>query len=1050
MEPPVARPSDEVVAVEQTLGRALRELREKEEALRRSEAQLRDFVENAPLGLHRVGPDGTILWANREELDMLGYTQSEYVGRQIHEFHVDRHVIDDILARLSRYERLHNYEARLRAKDGSIRHVLISSNVYAPEGKFVHTRCFTRDITERRQSEEALRQNEKQLRLITDALPVLVSFVDRERRYQFVSAAYERWFGQAGRSLVGKHMEEVLGPQSYASIQRHVDQALSGVVTTFEEEISSVTGRRCVHGTYIPQRASDGSVSGFVGLVADITERRELERYRAAAAGRAERLLRVTGALADAITAEEVFEALVDRVAEAVEASSAALWLTDETGAGTARLARAHGYSQAAQSKLESLPLDVTPTIPALDAIRRGEPIFIASQASLLELYPHLRSIATTERPYRVACLPLMAHGRVLGSLGLTIDEAREASAEERDFLLLVARYATQSLERLRLFEAERQSRAEADAAANRVGVLSRASRAFAAAGLNLDSRVRGVASELAFALGSCINLALVESDGLLHTTAVHHPLPEAQEMLQRLAPAAPLRMGEGITGTIAATGEGVILPSIDPGVIAAHAPFSELAFLERFPAYAMIGAALRVQGRVIGTVTATRVRPGESYTAADLRLLEELADRAAVAIENSRLYQETVDARTRAEQLYRFAQAVMAADRLEVVFDAALSAIETALGAKRSAILTFDDKRVMRFRAWRNLSEHYRAAVEGHSPWSPDAIAPEPVLVPDPSGEPTMASYLPLFEQEGIGALAFIPLVTAGRLVGKFMIYYGEGHRFATHEVETARAIANHLASVTVRFAAVAKLEETIRYNEIFAGVLAHDLRNPLSAIMNAAQLVLMRREGEPGAAARDAKPLGRIIASGQRMTTMIDQLLDLTRARSGGGIQVQVCDTNLAELCAHAVGELETAHVDWNIRSEVVGDLAGTWDPERLLQVLSNLVANSGQHGIREAGIAIRLDGSHREHVTVEVHNKGAVPESLLPHLFDPFRSTQHRREQSRGLGLGLFIVREIVHAHGGTVQVSSSEAAGTTFLVHLPRHAARKTGERSAEAG
>jgi signal transduction histidine kinase len=498
--------------------------------------------------------------------------------------------------------------------------------------------------------------------------------------------------------------------------------------------------------------------------------------------------------------------------------------------------------------------------------------------------------------------------------------------------------------------------------------------------------------------------------------------------------------MGEGVTGAIAATGESAILPNIDPDLLAARAPAAYRPFLERFPAYALIGAPLRVQGRVIGTVTATRFRRGESYTVADLRLLEELAERAAIAIENGRLYQETLDARTRAEQLYRFAQAVMAADRLEVVFEAALSAIETALGAKRSAILTFDDQRVMRFRAWRNLSERYRAAVEGHSPWPPDATAPEPVLVPDPNREPTMASYLPLFEQEGIGALAFIPLVTAGRLLGKFMVYYGEAHTFASHELATARAIANHLASVTARFAAVAKLEETIRYNEIFAGVLAHDLRNPLGAILNAAQLVLMRREGEPGAVARDTKPLGRIIASGQRMTTMIDQLLDLTRARSGGGIEIQLRDANLAELCAHAVGELETAHAEWNIRSDIVGDLAGSWDPERLLQVLSNLVANAGQHGVRDAGIAIRLDGSQREHVTVEVHNKGAVPESLLPHLFDPFRSTRHGRDQSRGLGLGLFIVREIVNAHGGTVEVSSSEAAGTTFVVRLPRHAAR----------
>ena len=141
--------------VEQALRESLKELRLKEEALRSREEQLRDFVENATVGLHRVASDGTILWANRAELDLLGYSETEYIGRNIAEFHADRAAIDDILARLHRGEALLDYEARLMTKDGSIKHVLINSNVYSREGKFIHTRCFTRDITERRKAAEA-------------------------------------------------------------------------------------------------------------------------------------------------------------------------------------------------------------------------------------------------------------------------------------------------------------------------------------------------------------------------------------------------------------------------------------------------------------------------------------------------------------------------------------------------------------------------------------------------------------------------------------------------------------------------------------------------------------------------------------------------------------------------------------------------------------------------------------------------------------------------------------------------------------------------------
>ncbi|HEX8845560.1 MAG TPA: ATP-binding protein [Pyrinomonadaceae bacterium] len=135
------------------LEREVAERKQAEEQLRRKEHELRDFIENAPLGLHWVGPDGTILWANQAELDMLGYSKEEYIGRPIGEFHADRQMIDDILRRLMNKETLHSYEAQLRCKDGSIRHVLISSNVLWENGKFRHTRCFTRDITERRRAE---------------------------------------------------------------------------------------------------------------------------------------------------------------------------------------------------------------------------------------------------------------------------------------------------------------------------------------------------------------------------------------------------------------------------------------------------------------------------------------------------------------------------------------------------------------------------------------------------------------------------------------------------------------------------------------------------------------------------------------------------------------------------------------------------------------------------------------------------------------------------------------------------------------------------------
>ena len=124
------------------------ELRLTLEEVKSREEDLSDFLENAAEGIHLVGPDGNIQWANRAELDLLGYSAPEYIGHNITEFHADDDVIDDILKRLSCGESLHEYKARLRHRDGSIRNVLINSNVRWRNGEFLHTRCFTRDITE--------------------------------------------------------------------------------------------------------------------------------------------------------------------------------------------------------------------------------------------------------------------------------------------------------------------------------------------------------------------------------------------------------------------------------------------------------------------------------------------------------------------------------------------------------------------------------------------------------------------------------------------------------------------------------------------------------------------------------------------------------------------------------------------------------------------------------------------------------------------------------------------------------------------------------------
>jgi signal transduction histidine kinase/CheY-like chemotaxis protein len=673
----------------------------------------------------------------------------------------------------------------------------------------------------------------------------------------------------------------------------------------------------------------------------------------------AARLVRITAAIAGAATSGEVFAAVVDNL---VGLSSASLWLLDDDGTSV-RLAHGRGPDREPANAVVSL--EDAPDAAHLDAIRRREQIWQASPEG------------------RLSCLPLCARDRVLGVLVVTIEGTGEASEQEKSFLLLVAGYASQAVERLRLLEAESRSRAAASVAANRLAVLGRSSRAFVASALDHESRLRRVASELAATFDASIDIRLRRAD----------------------EPPAP---GEDVCAAIAVTGESLLQDDV-------------------------IGTALRVRGEIIGAVTATRHPAGASFAAGDLWLLEELADRAAVAIENSRLYQDALDAQARAERLYGFAQAAAVADSVDEVLAAGADAIESLLGTRRTAVLILDGEGVMRFRSWRDLSAAYREAVEGHSPWPHDAVAPEPVLIEDIESDPAMAPFRALFRSEGIGSLAFIPLVASGRLVGKLMLYYDRPRALLPHEVDLARAIANHLASVVTRFSAVAELEETVRYNELFAGILAHDLRNPLGAMMMATQLVLDRTDDD-----QVTNPLHRAVKSGARMRRMIDQLLDFTRARLAGGMELHRRPMSLLHIARHALDEIELGMSDTAVRLEAAGDLAGDWDEDRMAQVFSNLAGNAVQHGLAGHPVVVRLDGRMPERVDVEVSNRGVIAPDLVTRLFEPFRNTQHRRNGSSGLGLGLFITREIVRAHGGEIAVSSTEPDGTTFRMSLPRQA------------
>jgi len=225
---------------------------------------------------------------------------------------------------------------------------------------------------------------------------------------------------------------------------------------------------------------------------------------------------------------------------------------------------------------------------------------------------------------------------------------------------------------------------------------------------------------------------------------------------------------------------------------------------------------------------------------------------------------------------------------------------------------------------------------------------------------------------------------------------------------------------------------KEAENLREMFIGILGHDLRSPLGAVLTGAQLVLGRTEDET-----IRTPLQRVLGSAERMARMIEQLLDLTRVRLGQGIELSPVAADMEAVVGQALAE--TVGGKERFCLETFGDLKGTWDVDRLFQVLSNLACNAIEHSPPGAPIEVRLDGSTSGVVELSVHNHGAsVPKELRDVIFEPFRSSKERRGRaSQGLGLGLFITKQLVLAHGGQIGFETSDA-GTVFKVRLPRHA------------
>jgi PAS domain S-box-containing protein len=389
-----------------------------ETELRQSRQDLEDFFENGAVGLHLVGPDGTILRANQAELDLLGYTADEYIGRPIAEFHADAHVIEDILQRLSRGEKLDMYPARLKAKDGSIRHVQITSSVQFHEGTFRNTRCFTVDVTEQFKADEALRESQQRLAITYDQAPVGIAEVDAQGRFARVNAALSTLIGYSPDELLGRSFIDLTHPDDRQEDADSFGRQVRGEIKQYSAQ------KRFFR--------KDGGVVHVNVLSSSVLDQDGRFRYG----------IRVIEDITERLRAEESLRESERQVPDLLEALPAAVYTTDAQG-------RITYYNQAAvefSGRTPVLGTDewcvswrlYTPDgailphdqCPMAIALREGRPIRGAE--------------AVAERPdgTRVPFIPFPtplrdAQGRVVGAVNMLVDISERKRAEEQQRLLI-------------------------------------------------------------------------------------------------------------------------------------------------------------------------------------------------------------------------------------------------------------------------------------------------------------------------------------------------------------------------------------------------------------------------------------------------------------------------------------------------------------------------------------------------------------------------------------------------------------------------------------